>query len=56
MKYYRTKIGLVPGTDYKEVYHKSYAYYIQIKKRSKRRPYIRATYFNKDKIFLGLFW
>lgn len=30
--------------------------YNQIKKRSKRRLYVRSAYFKKEKIFLELFW
>ena len=28
----------------------------QIKKRTKRRPYIRSAYLNKQKVFLDYFW
>jgi hypothetical protein len=55
-KAFRTKSKKLAGTNYSEVYKKAYGIYSQIEKRSKRRPYIRSVYFNKDKIFLGLFW
>lgn len=51
-----TKSKKLPGTNFSEVYKKAFSLYAQIKKRSKRRPYIRSKYFKKDKIFLGLFW
>jgi len=28
----------------------------KIKKQTKRRPYVRSTYFNKQKIFFDFFW
>lgn len=56
MKVYKTKTKKVSGTNYSEVYHKSHGFYSAIKKRTKRQPYIRSAYFQKDKIFLELFW
>jgi hypothetical protein len=56
MKIYKTKAVKIPGTDFKEVHRKAFNLYQEIKRRSKRRPYIRSAYFRKDKIFLGLFW
>jgi hypothetical protein len=31
-------------------------YLKQIKKKSKRKPYVRSAYFKREKIFLDLFW
>lgn len=56
MKTYKTKTRALSGTNYKEISKKAYSLYQQIKKKTKRRPYVRSAYFNKDKIFLGLFW
>jgi len=56
VKIYRTKTRKLAGTDYKEIRHKALASYDVIRKRSKRRPYVRSAYFNKEKIFLGIFW
>ena len=56
MKFYRTKSKKLPGTNYSEVHKKAFDIYKTIKKRSKRRVYIRSAYFKKDKIFLGIFW
>ena len=53
---YLTKTKKLPGTKYSEVYKKAFRLYSQIKKHTKRRPYIRSTYFKKDKVFLGIFW
>lgn len=51
-----TKSKKIPGTSFSEVHKKAFSLYSQIKKQTKRRPYIRSKYFKKDKIFLGLFW
>lgn len=53
---YQTKTSKLSGTNFSEVYHKAFSLYRQIKKRTKRRPYIRSKYFKKDKIFLTLYW
>ena len=46
----------ITGTSYSEVYKKSFEHYKKIRKKSKRRPYIRSLYFDKQKFFLQLFW
>jgi hypothetical protein len=56
MKIYRTKIEAFAGTSYKEINRKATGFYQQIKKRTKRRPYVRSAYFGRAKVFLGLFW
>lgn len=56
MKVYQTKISKLRGTDFHEVRGRAFDIYQQIKKRSKRKPYIRSLYFNKEKVFLDLFW
>lgn len=56
MKTYQTKTTKLAGTEFKEVHRKAFRLYQDIRRRSKRRPYIRSAYFKKDKIFLGLFW
>lgn len=53
---FMVKNAKLSGTDYKEVYKKSFGAYKVIKKRTRRRPYVRSVYFNKEKIFLELFW
>ncbi len=44
------------GSDFEEVYPPARRLYNQIKAQTKRRPYVRASYFRKDKVFLELFW
>ena len=56
MKIYKTKTAKLTGTDFHEVNQKAFGLYQQIKRKTKRRPYIRSAYFNKDKVFLELFW
>lgn len=56
MKIYKTKAKKLAGTEFKEVHKKAFYIYQKIKRKSKRTPYIRSTYFNKEKIFLSLFW
>ena len=53
---YQTKIKKLPETNYSEV--RKHALFIlkQIKKRTKRKPYIRSAYFNKQKVFFDYFW
>ena len=47
---------MIPGSDYGEVYPVVLATYKEIKKRTKRKPYVRSAYFQKQKIFLDYFW
>jgi len=56
MQTYKTKAKKLAGTEFREVHKKTFHIYQEIKRKSKRRPYIRSIYFKKDKIFLGLFW
>lgn len=56
MDIFETKVAPASGTQYQEVYQQSFDLYKKIKKKTKRRPYIRSAYFKKDKIFLELFW
>lgn len=56
MRVYQCKADLLTGTDFHEVWRKATFIYKKIKKKSKRQPYLRSIYFNKQKVFLGLFW
>ncbi len=56
MHVYQAKSAKLTGTDFVEVRKKAFFIFKQIKSKSKRHPYIRSAYFNKDKIFLNLFW
>lgn len=53
---YKTKARKLPGTHWHQVMKKAFGQYKEIKSRTKRRPYVRSAHFNKEKIFLGIFW
>ncbi len=56
MEHYQTQTSRLTGTNYKEIYKKAINIYRNICRKTKRRAYIRSTYFKKSKIFLGPFW
>ncbi len=56
MYVYRTKTRKLPGTHWHQVMGKAFGQFKIIKSKTKRRPYVRSAYFNKEKIFLGIFW
>ena len=56
MKVYKTKVKRLAGTEYAEVYPRAIVIYREIKHKTKRRPYVRAAYFNREKVFLNYFW
>lgn len=56
MQAYKTKASRLTGSDIREVRNRAYFIYRQISKKTKRRPYIRSAYFNKEKVFLNIFW
>lgn len=56
MQAYKTKTKRLSGSGFHEIRVQAFDVYESIRKKSKRRPYIRSTYFKKDKIFIGLFW
>jgi hypothetical protein len=56
MKVYKTSISKLSGSDYREVNKRAFGLYAEIRKKTKRRPYVRSAYFNKSKIFVELFW
>ena len=56
MQIYTAKTKSFSGSNFQEVHEKAFEFYKQIKKKTKRRPYIRSAYFAKDKIFIDLFW
>lgn len=53
---YFTKVNKLPGTNYTEVKRNADIIFKQIKSKTKRRPYIRSAYFNKQKVFFDFFW
>ena len=53
---YQTKARKLPGVNYTAVRKHVMQAYNQIKKRTKRKPYVRSAYFKKQKVFLDFFW
>jgi hypothetical protein len=53
---YKTKINPLAGTSWGEVAPVARAILRTLAKRTKRQPYIRSKYFNKQKIFFTYFW
>lgn len=53
---YNTHIQPFSGTSYSDVASPARQLLRSIEKKTKRRPYIRSAYFDKDKIFLTYFW
>ncbi len=53
---YKTKSRRLQGTHWRQVVEKAFGQYKKIKSKTKRRPYVRSAYFNKEKVFLELFW
>jgi hypothetical protein len=56
MKAYKSKTSLLPGSSYDEVLKLARKEYKKIENITKRQPYVRSTYFNKDKVFVSIFW
>ncbi len=57
MNTFRSKYGLLAGTDYDEAMHVARREYRAIQRRNPRRqPYVRSKYFNGDKVFINIFW
>ncbi|MDR0875963.1 MAG: hypothetical protein LBN12_07135 [Clostridiales Family XIII bacterium] len=53
---YRTKSSKISGRSYIDVERAARRHFKEIAQQSKRNPYIRSIYFQKDKIFLKIFW
>ena len=55
MKPFKSKNSQISGTSYEEVLKVVRAEHKKITKLTKRQPYVRSSYFSKDKIFISLF-
>ncbi|KKU82444.1 MAG: hypothetical protein UY09_C0014G0005 [Parcubacteria group bacterium GW2011_GWA2_47_8] len=53
---FQTKMLKLRGTNYSEVMDNARRIFREIERKTKRHPYIRSPYFNKEKIFFDLFW
>jgi|SRR3972149_153177 len=56
LDFYPTKASTIPGNHYRDVYRIARALFSPIRRRTKRKPYVRSTYFRKSKIFFDYFW
>lgn len=56
MKIYKSKAVLLVGSSYDEVLERARKEHKKIENVTKRQPYVRSTYFKKDKIFISTFW
>lgn len=56
MVQYKSKAILLIGSSYDEVHKVARKEHKKIEKITKRQPYVRSTYFSKDKIFISIFW
>jgi hypothetical protein len=56
MKVAQVKISAYSGSDYSELYPKARKLYNHIKGQTKRQPYVRSRYFDRQKVFIELFW
>ena len=56
MNVYKTKAEIIRGTTLKDVLQRAKLAYAKVSGRTKRRPYIRSAYFDKEKIFFDYFW
>lgn len=56
MNTYKSKASLLHGSSYDEILKDARKEHKKIEKLTKRQPYVRSTYFNKDKIFISIFW
>jgi hypothetical protein len=53
---YQSKSPKIKGDRYKEVRDQALILFGQIQKKTKRRAYVRSSYFTKQKIFFDYFW
>jgi hypothetical protein len=53
---YQSQVKRLAGSSYYEVQQHALTIFHRIKHQTKRRPYIRSVYFNKQKVFFDYFW
>jgi len=56
MQVFNSKHSRAKGTSVEELARKARRTFDAETKKSKRTPYVRSAYFNKEKIFINLFW
>ena len=53
---YQTNKKKLLGNRYSELRNRALTLFNQVKRRTKRKPYIRSVYFRRQKIFFDYFW
>lgn len=53
-KYYRVKVLPLKGSRYAAIRKQALLIFKSLTKKTKRTPYIRSKYFNKEKVFINL--
>lgn len=56
MNIYQSKQTKIPGRRYVDIERKARQLHSDIARQTKRSPYIRSPFFDKDKIFVDTFW
>lgn len=56
MKIYQSTADILTGENYIDLERKARKIHNEIAHRTKRSPYVRSTYFKKQKIFIKPFW
>ena len=57
MNYYQAHQENLGGTrSYRDSIKKANLFFKPISRRTKRQPYVRSAYFNKQKVFFNFFW
>jgi len=56
MKAYKVKNKKLTGSGFHEIRCKAFIYHRNICRQTRRRPYVRSIYFNREKVFISLFW
>ncbi len=56
MHVWKVKTQIIPDKTYKTINKIARSIFHEIERKTKRKPYIRSRYFQKQKIFLSFFW
>lgn len=56
MQTWKVKAAIIPGKSYKSVNKIARSLFHEIERKTKRKPYVRSKYFQKQKVFLSFFW
>ncbi|MDR2672188.1 MAG: hypothetical protein LBC35_02620 [Coriobacteriales bacterium] len=56
MEFFKSRHTNLSGSNDRELYHKARAIQQAMTAGSRRRPYVRSKFFNRQKVFLDIFW